>query len=332
RSRSRKKKRSSSKRSNASPPESPMNNAQKCLEAEAANKALSTPDDSPRKRIKLNTSKNKSDVSEPAVFSTAHQSKDKTPTQVPSPEDTVDNDGTSVLGPMDIDSGATSSQGKVEEVNGEQNTVEGQNNHDSAAQRPLQDRDNTRMNDANTESLPAYCRSDILEVVTAVEGIEEHQWKDFKPKLLEMLGQMHKEPTLEQHEKALKRLSIAIAQTEQERSLIPVEAWKRYEEKLTDETKKGLFDCLWSRRLFKVGKIIYLPEEEVAMESQCWKRLKAAARICAILIEMTAKPEEQDNQKDTDMWLIEKLGDISFLEKLFACKDRLGVIRGPGRD
>ncbi|KAF5634371.1 hypothetical protein F25303_8860 [Fusarium sp. NRRL 25303] len=332
RSRSRKKKRSSRKRSNASPPESPMNNAQKRLEAEAANKALPTPDDSPRKRIKLNTSKNKSDVSEPAVFSTAHQSKDKTPTQVPSPEDTVNDDDASVLGPMDIDSSATSSRDKVEEVNGEQSTVEGQNNHDSAAERPLQDRDDTRMNDADTESLPAYCRSDILEVVTAVEGIEEHQWKDFKPKLLEMLGQMHKEPTPEQHEKALKRLSIAIAQTEQERSLIPVEAWKRYEEKLTDETKKGLFDCLWSRRLFKVGKIIYLTEEEVAMESQCWERLKAAARICAILIEMTAKPEEQDNQKDTDMWLIEKLGDISFLEKLFACKDRLGAIRGPGRD
>ncbi|KAF5248640.1 hypothetical protein FANTH_5819 [Fusarium anthophilum] len=331
-SRSRKKKRSNRKRSNATPPESPANNAQKRLEAEAANKTPSATDDSPRKRIKLNTSKNKSDVSGPAVFSTAHQSRDNIPTELPSPEDTVNDDSASVLGPMHVDSSAASSQDKREEMNGEQSTVEGQKHHDFVAERPSQDREDTHMNDADTETLPAYCRSDVLEVVAAAEGIEEHQWKDFKPKLLEMLGQMHQEPTPEQHEKALKRLSIAIAQTEQERSLIPIEAWKKYEEKLTDETKKGLFDCLWSRRLFKVGKIIYLPEEEVAMESQCWERLKAAARICAILIEMTAKPDEQGNQEDTDMWLIEKLGDISFLEKLFACKDRLGAIRGPGRD
>ncbi|KAF5980504.1 hypothetical protein FCOIX_4760 [Fusarium coicis] len=330
--RNRKKKKSNRKRSNATPPESPMNNAQKRLAAEAANKTLSTADDSPRKRIKLNASKSKGGVSEPAVFSTAHQSKDNTPTEFPSPEDTVNDDGASVLGPMDIDSGATSSQDKGEEMNGEHSTAEGQKHHESAPERRSQDREDMHMNDADTETLTAYCRSDILEVVAAVEGIEEQQWKDFKPKLLEMLGQMHQEPTPEQHERALKRLSIAIAQAEQERSLIPVEAWKKYEEKLTDETKKGLFDCLWSRRLFKVGKIIYLPEEEVAMESQCWERLKAAARICAILIEMTAKPEEQDYQRDTDRWLIEKLGDISFLEKLFACKDRLGAIRGPGAD
>jgi hypothetical protein len=233
---------------------------------------------------------------------------------------------------MDINSGAASSHDKKEEMNGEQTPAGGQKHHGSALEGPSQDRKDTHMNDADIETLPAYCRSDILEVVAAAESIEENQWKDFKPKLLEMLGQMHQEPTPEQHEKALKRLSIAIAQTEQERSLIPVEAWKKYEEKLTDETKKGLFDCLWSRRLFKVGKIIYLQEEEVAMESQCWERLRAAARICAILIEMTAKPEEQDNQNDTDVWLIEKLGDISFLEKLFACKERLGAIKGTGRD
>ncbi|KAF5609580.1 hypothetical protein FPANT_93 [Fusarium pseudoanthophilum] len=331
-SQSRKKKRPNRKRSNATPPDSPMNNAQKRLEAEAANKTLSTADDSPRKRIKLNTSKSKGDISEPAVFSTAHQSNDNTPTELPSPEDTFNDDGASGLGSMDIDSGATSSQDKGEEMNGEQGPAEGQKHDDSGVETRSQDREDAHMNDADTETLPAYCRSDILEVVTAVEGIEEQQWKDFKPKLLEMLGHMHQEPTPEQHERALKRLSIAIAQTEQERSLIPVEAWKKYEEKLTDETKKGLFDCLWSRRLFKVGKIIYLPEEEVAMESQCWERLKAAARICAILIEMTAKPEEQDYQRDTDRWLIEKLGDISFLEKLFACKDRLGAVRGPGAD
>ncbi|KAL7759788.1 hypothetical protein ACKLNR_009878 [Fusarium oxysporum f. sp. zingiberi] len=331
-SRSRRKRKSNKKRPNTTPPESPMNNAQKRLEADAANKTLSTTDDSPRKRIKLNTSKNKSDVSEPAVFSTAHQSKDNIPTEFPSTENTVNDDGTSVLVPMDIDSGAASSHDKGEEMNGEQTPADGQKHHGSALEGPSQDRKDTHMDDADIETLPAYCRPDILEVAAAAESIEENQWKDFKPKLLEMLGQMHQEPTPEQHEKALKRLSIAIAQTEQERSLIPVEAWKKYEEKLTDETKKGLFDCLWSRRLFKVGKIIYLQEEEVAMESQCWERLRAAARICAILIEMTAKPEEQDNQNDTDVWLIEKLGDISFLEKLFACKERLGAIKGTGRD
>ncbi|KAF4945419.1 hypothetical protein FGADI_11921 [Fusarium gaditjirri] len=331
-SRSRRKKKSNKKRSNATPPESPMSNAQKRLEAEAANKTPSATDDSPRKRIKLNTSKNKGDVSESAVFSTAHQSKVNTSTEFPSTENMVNDDGASILGSMDIDSSTSSSHNKGEEMNGEQTPAEGQKHHDSAAERPSQDREDTHMNDADTEMLPAYCRSDILEVVAAAEAIEDHQWRDFKPKLLEMLSHMHQEPTPEQHEKASKRLSIAIAQTEQERSLIPVEAWKKYEEKLTDETKKGLFDCLWSRRLFKVGKIIYLQEEEAAMESQCWERLRAAARICAILVEMSAKPEEQDNQNETEVWLIEKLGDISFLEKLFACKERLGAIKGPGRD
>jgi hypothetical protein len=331
-SRSRKKRKPNKKRSNATPPESPRNNAQKRLEAEAASKTPSTTDDSPRKRIKLNTSKNKSDVSDSTVLSTVHQPKDNTIAEFSGNEKPANDNDTGVPGPMDIDSGAVSSHDRGEEMNGQQTPPQEQQQQDSAPQRASPDREDTHMNDADPETLPAYCRSDILEVVVAAEAIEEHQWNDFKPKLLEMLGQMHKEPTPDQHAKTLKRLDVAIAQTEQERSLIPIEAWKKYEEKLTDESKKGLFDCLWSRRLSKVGKIIYLAEEEVAMESQGWERLRAAARICAILIEMTAKSEEQDKQKDTDMWLIEKLGDISFLEKLFACKGRLGAIKGPGRD
>ncbi|KAF9775571.1 hypothetical protein IL306_006312 [Fusarium sp. DS 682] len=329
--RSRKRKNTNKKKDNTPPPQSPRNNAQKRLEAEAASKNPSTTDDSPRKRIRLNTNKNRSDASGSPTFSTTNQPKDIIVTAA-GKEKVTNGSDPDAPGPMDIDSGTVSSHKREDEMDPQQKSLDENNQQQPASQRPSSDQEDTHMDNAGAEILPAYCRSDILEVVAAAKVIEAHQWEDFKPKLLEMLDQMHKEPTPEQHEKALKRLHVAIAKTEQERSLIPADAWKKYEERLADESKKGLFDCTWPKRLSKIGKIIYLPEEEAAMESQCWKRLRAAARICAILTEMTAKPEDQANQKLTDEWLIEKLGDISFLEKLFACKERLGAIKGPGSE
>ncbi|KAF4334172.1 hypothetical protein FBEOM_11996 [Fusarium beomiforme] len=325
----RKEKNANKKKASSSPPPSPMNNAQKRLEAEAVPKNSSTADDSPRKRIKLNTHKNRSDISGSPISSTTYQPKDSTVTEAGKGKVTNGSDS-DALGPMDIDSGTVSSQNREDAMDAQQKSIEENNQQHPVSQRPSPNQQDTHMNEV-AETLPSYCGTDILEVIAAAKVIEARQWGDFKPKLLEMLDQMHEEPTPEQHEKALKRLHVAITTTEPERSLIPIDAWKAYEEKLVGESKKGLFDCEWSRRLSNIGKIIYLPEEETAMETRDWKRLCAAARMCAILTEMTAKPEEQANQEFTDQWLIEKLGDISFLEKLFACKERLGAIQGLGK-
>ncbi|KAJ4131667.1 hypothetical protein NW768_005860 [Fusarium equiseti] len=193
---------------------------------------------------------------------------------------------------------------------------------------PQQD---SQMEDASAPSteknLPALCRSEVLEIVTAAQNITVDQWEEFKPKLLGMLDQLQADPTPKQSEAAVARLQSAIAIIGEERSLIPPEAWNEYEEKLIKKAKDGDFDADWSTRRSKIGKIIWQEEELVAMGSRDWERLRAAARTWTILAEVTGPIMEGDEQRSNG-WLLQKLGDVDFQEKLFACRDRLAAITG----
>jgi len=196
---------------------------------------------------------------------------------------------------------------------------------------PLEPQQDTQMEDASApnaeKTLPALCRSDILEIVTAAQNITADQWEEFKPKLLSMLDQLQADPTPKQSEAAVTRLQSAISIIGPERSLIPAEAWKEYEEKLIKKAKDGDFDAAdWSTRRSKIGKIIWQEEELVAMGSRDWERLRAAARAWTILTEVTGPMGDEQLSNE---WLLQKLGDVDFQERLFACRDRLMAIKGP---
>ena len=195
---------------------------------------------------------------------------------------------------------------------------------------PSEPRQETQMEDASAPDaekiLPALCRSDILEIATAAQNITADQWEEFKPKLLSMLDQLQPDPTPKQSEAAVTRLQSAISIIGQERSLIPAEAWKEYEERLIKKAKDGDFDADWNTRLSKIGKIIWQEEELVAMESRNWDRLRAAARAWTIFAEVTGPTGDEQRSNE---WLLQKLGDVDFQERLFACRDRLVAIEGP---
>ncbi|KAF4454117.1 hypothetical protein F53441_3303 [Fusarium austroafricanum] len=304
------------KRPNTSPPESPGNKAQK--------------------RIKwLASGKNKKNASDFLVPNTEQQSYDHIATKPPGNEGTPSKVDPKTTDSMDTDSGLVLSISKSEEMDTQQKPLEENEHQKSASSKPPYDREDTDMEDtpdANAKALPVYCPSYVLEVVAAAKEIAANQWNEFKPKLLEMLGQMHVESTPEEHEAALERLQLAIARTEPERSLIPADTWKMYEKKLIEQTKKGLFDYCWSTRQYRIGRIIYLNEEEAVMESKDWERLRKAARLWAILTETTSRKPAEVVREEADAWLIKKLGDISFLERLFACKKHLGALKGPGEE
>jgi hypothetical protein len=275
------------KKHSLSPPESPRSKVQKRLEAAVATKSTSASEDSTKKHIKLMI-RGANGVSSPPMSKAAQQ----TSTNGESPHQAKQD----VSSHMEVDS----------------------------------NQQETQMEDASApkaeKNLPALCRSDVLEIATAAQDITADQWEEFKPKLLSMLDQLRADPTPKQSEAAVTRLQSAISIIGQERSLIPAEAWKEYEEKLINKAKEGDFDADWSTRLSKIGKIIWQEEELAAMASRDWERLRAAARTWTILAEVTGPMG--DEQLSTE-WLLQKLGDVDFQERLFACRDRLAAIKGP---
>ncbi|KAM0562765.1 hypothetical protein ACHAPJ_001605 [Fusarium lateritium] len=313
------------KRTNT-PPESPRNKAQRRLEAADAAKAAAATETSLKKtpRIKLRPG-SKSGVPNPPNSKVAQQPNGGTISELTSNGKPSHQINPNMPGPMDIDHSSTSapSQGKHTK------TQEKPNNEDASlvpnALDPSRNQEDTHMEDVP----PANRRPGTYEVADAAKDIESHQWDEFKPKLLDMLAKMCADPTREEIEATLKRLQLAINHLEPERALIPAATWDSYEKKLVNAAKKGLFENPWLERQERVGRIIYLQEEEAVMESQDYDRLRAAARIWAMLTEMTAPPQEPVDRERSEKWLVERLGDITFLERLFACKERLGAIEVP---
>ncbi|GKU02647.1 hypothetical protein FLAG1_05164 [Fusarium langsethiae] len=324
------KKKTSGKKRSISPPESPKSKVQKRLEAAAASKTIAATKDSPKKRIKF-TKGGAKDASSSLVPKTAQQTNNNIvtkPTKIgESPNQAIQE----TLIPKETNP----SSGKLAGNNGTTTTQSESNEKgaDSSAMfpKPSHSEEDAPREDASVTStdnhLPPFCRSDILDVVTAVKDVTANQWDGFKPTLLGMLDKLRGDPTPEQEEAAERRLRSAIASIEQERSLIPTEAWARYEEKLVKKAKDGVFDADWSTRLSKISRIIWLEEEEAAMRSKDWNRLRAAARTWTILAEVAGPMMEDGDEQRSNEWLIEKLGDIDFLERLFASKERLAAIK-----
>ncbi|KAJ4266439.1 hypothetical protein NW762_004423 [Fusarium torreyae] len=316
------------KRTNT-PPESPRNKAQRRLEAADAAKAAAATEASLKKtpRIKLRPG-SKSVVPNPPNIEVAQQPNGGTISEPTNNGKASHQINPTMPGHMDIDPNSVSapSQGKAAKIQ------ENPNNEDVSlvpnTLNPSHDQEDTHMIDVP----PANRRPGTHEVADAAKDIASHQWDEFKPKLLDMLAKMCADPTHEEVEAALKRLQLAFNHLKPERALIPAATWDSYEKKLVNAAKKGLFENPWSERQERVGRIIYLQEEEAVMESRDYDRLRAAARIWAMLTEATAPPQETVNQERSEAWLVERLGDITFLERLFACKERLGAVKIPQTD
>ncbi|KAM0241873.1 hypothetical protein ACHAPO_001572 [Fusarium lateritium] len=325
------KKKTSGKKRSISPPESPKSKAQKRLEAAAASKATTATEDSPKKRIRVFTKGGDKDANNSLAPKTSQQTNTNTVAEPTANEESPVPANQEMLNLKE----ANPSSGKAAEKNGTTNAQQESNEKgaDSSTTfpKPSNPEEDTPMEDASVTStdnhLPPFCRSDILDVITVVKDVTANQWDEFKPTLLGMLDKLQGDPTPEQEEAAVRRLRSAIASIEQERSLIPTEAWERYEGKLFKKAKDGVFDADWSTRLSKISRIIWLEEELAAMMSKDWNRLRAAARTWAILAEVAGPMMEEGDEQRSNEWLIEKLGDIDFMEKLFACKERLAAIK-----
>lgn len=175
----------------------------------------------------------------------------------------------------------------------------------------------------------AQRRPHISEVLAAASKCAEGEWATFKPQLLDMLTRIDADPTDEEVAAALKRLEQAVIKTKPERQFIPDRTWQKYHTKLVKEAKKGWFEKNWDDRIWRIGRACFLKEEEAVMVDRNWDRLRAAARMCAILTEMTAPPQEPNKRAAIDKWLVEKLENVAFLEKAMNCRDRISAIHVP---
>ncbi|KAJ4160564.1 hypothetical protein NW754_003683 [Fusarium falciforme] len=184
---------------------------------------------------------------------------------------------------------------------------------------------------ANAEAAnawPAQRRPHISEVTAAAAQCNAGEWESFKPQLLDMLARIEADPTEEEIEAALKRLEQAVIKTKAERQFIPDRTWQKYHTKLVKDAKKGWFEKNWDDRIWRIGKICYLKEEEAVMVERNWDRLRAAAKMCAILTDMTAPPQEPNKSASIDKWLAEKLDSITFLKKALDCREHYSAICG----
>ncbi|KAM6533121.1 hypothetical protein FALCPG4_006141 [Fusarium falciforme] len=175
---------------------------------------------------------------------------------------------------------------------------------------------------------PAQRRPHISEVTAAAAQCNAGEWESFKPQLLDMLARIEADPTEEEIEAALKRLEQAVIKTKAERQFIPDRTWQKYHTKLVKDAKKGWFEKNWDDRIWRIGKICYLKEEEAVMVDRNWDRLRAAAKMCAILTDMTAPPQEPNKSASIDKWLAEKLYSITFLKKALDCREHYSAICG----
>ncbi|RSL69236.1 hypothetical protein CEP54_002424 [Fusarium duplospermum] len=167
----------------------------------------------------------------------------------------------------------------------------------------------------------AQRRPHISEVTAVVADFDGTGVAAFKSKVFDMLARIEADATEEEIEAALLRLEQAVIKTKPERKFIPDKTWQKYHTKLVKEAKKGWFEKNWDDRIWRIGKICYLKEEEAVMVDRNWDRLRCAAHMCAILTEMTAPPQEPDKRASINKWLAEKLSAVDFVKKLTECRE-----------
>ncbi|RMJ14802.1 hypothetical protein CDV36_005531 [Fusarium kuroshium] len=167
----------------------------------------------------------------------------------------------------------------------------------------------------------AQRRPHISEVTAVVADFDGTGVAAFKSKVVDMLARIEADATEEEIEAALLRLELAVAETESERKYIPDETWQKYYTKLVKEAKKGWFEKNWDDRAWRIGRICYLKEEDAVLVDRNWERLRCAARMCAVLIELTAPPQEPDKRASIKKWLDEKLSAVVFVQRLTECRE-----------
>lgn len=334
-----KEKREARKRTNT-PPESPKGKIQKRQEAAKPikEKFTTTPENSPGKAARLRwmhqTMKEKA-----AESSSSNRNKHigRTMTESRGNDIPLEDVNSDEPGHMELDSNTLPALSQSEANTGErqQDTMEPEEGSTSICPK-LEQQEDTHMEDIedipddNAENHHVDRRPGVLEVATAATAIGPSEWIEFKPKLLNMLDRMQAVPTPEESNEALKRLQMAISHTKPERDLIPANTWAGYEKKLIDYAKRGHFESAWAERHERIGKVIYLKEEEAAIQGGDWDRLRAAARIWVMLTDTTAPPQEPLRPSESDKWLVGRLGDITFLERMWACKKRMEAIKVSG--
>ncbi|UZP45965.1 hypothetical protein NXS19_013777 [Fusarium pseudograminearum] len=306
-------KKTSGKKRSISPPESPKSKVQKRIEAVATSKAAISTKDSPKKRIKFTKGVAKDANSSPVPKAAQQTNNHTVPTTTANVESSNQADQ-EILSPKETNP----SNGKLAEKNGTASTQQESDERggDSSAMltKPPHCEEDTPMEDASVASTDNHLPPSVdLTSSTLL----------LRPKMSMRINGMNSSPRFSA---SVRRLQSAIASIEQERSLIPSESWKKYEDKLFKKAKDGVFDADWGTRLAKISRIIWIEEEEAAMNSKDWDRLRAAARTWAILAEVAGPMMEEGDQQRSNEWLLEKLGDIDFMERLFACKERLAAI------
>ncbi|KAH7239150.1 hypothetical protein BKA59DRAFT_531958 [Fusarium tricinctum] len=334
-----KEKREARKRTNT-PPESPKGKIQKRQEAAKPikEKFTTTPENSPNKaaRIKWLHDNLKKKATQPPS-SNRKNSIGRTMTGSLGNDKPLEDVDSDEPGCMELDSNTllAPSQSETNTAEKQQEMMEPEEGSTSICPK-LEQQEDTHMEDIedipddNAENPLVDRRPGVLEVATAVTDIGPSEWIEFKPKLLNMLDRMQAVPTPEESNEALKRLQTAISHTKPERALIPADTWAEYEKKLIDYAKKGYFESAWAERHERIGKVIYLKEEQAAVQGGDWDRLRAAARIWVMLTDTTAPPQESLKPNESDKWLVDRLGDITFLERMFACKKRMEAIKVTG--
>ncbi|EEU40460.1 uncharacterized protein NECHADRAFT_76747 [Fusarium vanettenii 77-13-4] len=234
-------------------------------------------------------------------------------------------------GPMDLDANDDddSSEGFASSESSDSSSSEDQSITYS-------DNGDTRMGDAVIPKVeeaagawPAQRRPHISEVTAAAAKCNTGgEWESFKPKLLDMLARIEADATEEEIEAALQRLEQAVIKTKSERQFIPDKTWQKYHAKLVKDAKKGWFEKNWDDRIWRIGKICYLKEEEAVMVDRNWDRLRSAAKMCAIITEMTAPPQEPNKSASIDKWLAEKLNNVTFAKKAVECREHYTAVCG----
>lgn len=163
-----------------------------------------------------------------------------------------------------------------------------------------------------------------------IMGIPSSSWEGYKPVLLDHIQKLGLElatPSTsldpEISDTSLKRLNAALANLDIETAVIPKATWESYHTKLVDlYASSGIQAMNFAQRLSKIGKIIYLDEEEAAIAGADWTRLRSAVSLCAILAEITGPESEEANPEQAERWMKSKLRDIAWLEKVVGAKIR----------
>lgn len=173
-----------------------------------------------------------------------------------------------------------------------------------------------------------------LNLAAEIMDISASSWEEYRPKLIEHildLGLGHTAPCASlQPEIAgtpFKRMECILTRLDSEISKIPPSTWESYKTQLLKFSQSARIQTMgFLQRLWEIGRIIYVSEEEAAMASRDWERLKNAALLCALLAESMGKENEDICEDWSKKWLESKLRDIKWLEKALDAQTKVGNI------